>query len=166
MKTVHFIRHAKSSWSDNSLKDIERPLNKRGLRDAPFMASLLRGKGTKIDAIISSPAVRAHTTATYFADSFGINNDQILLEARIYEAWTQEIVNIIQGLSDDYNSVLVFGHNPAFTSISNLFRIEPYLPNLPTCGIVKVEAPVTTWSEFNDSTARATALYYPKQYFD
>lgn len=164
MKCVYFIRHAKSSWADASIGDIERPLNKRGLRDAPFMAKLLAGKGVKVDKVISSPANRAFTTAGYFAEEQGFSRDDILVKPEIYEAWTQDIIGIVQKLDNDWNTVLLFGHNPAFTSVVNLFADE-YLPNLPTCGIVKIEADVEQWSGLNDQTGRMTDYFYPKQYF-
>lgn len=165
MKTVFLVRHAKSSWEDISLRDIERPLNRRGLRDAPFMADLLKGKGIQPDQIISSPAVRAYTTATYFAKAFEIPIKAIVKREAIYEAYTRDVVTLIQELSDDLNTVLLFGHNPAFTSLANLFSKEEYIPNIPTCGISKIESNTTTWSNFSEQTAHLTAFYYPKQYF-
>ncbi len=165
MKTVFLIRHAKSSWSDSSLSDHDRPLNKRGFRDAPFMAKLLAGKENKPDAIISSTANRAKTTAGYFAEAFGIPVEEIVLTPEIYEAYTRDVLEIIQHLDNKLNVVLFFGHNPTFTSIANIFS-QTYIPNLPTCGIVKIQAAINTWSEFNDTTAKQTAFYYPKQYFE
>ena len=165
MKTVYFIRHAKSSWEDASLSDMDRPLNKRGLRDAPFMADLLKGKGAKPDQIISSPANRAFTTSTYFAKVFEIPVSEINIQATIYEAYTSDVVTLIQELPDVLNTVLLFGHNPSFTSLANLFSKKEYLPNVPTCGIVKVQANINTWAEFSEVTGTRTDFHYPKQYF-
>ena len=164
MKTVYFVRHAKSSWADMSLDDIDRPLNKRGLRDAPFMASVLKGKGVIPNAIISSPANRAFTTATYFAKELNIPKEKIKQEPRIYEAMTSEVMDIVQNLPEAYKLVLVFGHNPTFTTIANLFS-DNYIANLPTCGIFRVDANVESWSQFNDTSGKLTELHYPKQYF-
>lgn len=164
MKTIFFIRHAKSSWADMSLRDIKRPLNKRGLRDAPFMAKLLKGKGVAIDAIVSSPANRAFTTATYFAEAFGMKVADIIIKKEIYEAYTEEILEVIRDLSDTIQTVLVFGHNPGFTSVANMFT-EDYIANVPTCGITKIEADISTWKELEPEKGKLTAFYYPKQYF-
>ena len=92
MKTIYFIRHAKSSWADMSLRDIQRPLNARGLRDAPFMAKMLKGRGVQLDAIVSSPANRAFTTATYFAEAFGLKSADIIVKQDIYEAFTERCI--------------------------------------------------------------------------
>ena len=95
MKTVFFIRHAKSSWEDPSLRDHDRPLNKRGLRDAPFMSKLLVGKGILADKIVSSPANRAYTTATSFAEAMKIAEEDILVRPAIYEAFPQEVLRVL-----------------------------------------------------------------------
>ena len=80
MKKLFLVRHAKSSWADPSLADLDRPLNKRGLRDAPFMAKLLKGRGVQPDRILSSPANRAFTTASYFAEALDIPSKEIDIE--------------------------------------------------------------------------------------
>lgn len=164
MKKVFFIRHAKSSWDDFSLRDIERPLNKRGLRDAPFMATMLMGKGVKPDAIVSSPANRAFTTATYFAEAAGIESQDIIKKIDIYEALAITVKEIVNDLNNDWDTVLIFGHNPTFTTLANSYH-EEYIPNMPTCGIVEVEADIEDWKKFNEKTARRVNFHYPKQYF-
>ncbi len=164
MKRVFFVRHAKSSWSDTSLSDIQRPLNKRGLRDAPFMAALLKGKGVSPDAIISSPAVRAHTTAKYFAQALLGAEDRVVLYKELYHAFPRDILDVIGKQPDDLNVILVFGHNPGFTSIANLFSKE-YIGNVPTCGILEVEANIKKWSDLSEKNGTAVSFHYPKQYF-
>lgn len=165
MKKIFFIRHAKSSWDDFSLKDIDRPLNKRGLRDAPFMATMLAGKGVKPDAIVSSPANRAYTTATYFAKAAEIDSKSIIKNIDIYEAMDITVKEIITDLNNDWDTVLIFGHNPTFTSLANSYH-EDYIPNVPTCGIVEVEADIDDWKKFSDKTGKRKNFYFPKQYFD
>ncbi len=164
MKTCYLIRHAKSSWADPSLRDIDRPLNNRGLRDAPFMANLLKGKGIVADQLVSSPANRAFTTATYFAAAQGLSANDIEKKKEIYEAYPEELHNLILTFPDDWNAVFMFGHNPGFTSLANRYASE-YIPNVPTCGIVCLESEAKSWLKFNPSNTRMTAFYYPKQYF-
>lgn len=165
MKTVFLIRHAKSSWKDPSLDDVDRPLNKRGLRDAPFMAKLLKGRGVQPDRLLSSPAKRAHTTATYFAEALGIPPSQIEIRREIYEAFPEDILDLIQELPGALSTVLIFGHNPTFTSFVNKFT-EEYIANVPTCGIVHLEAAVDSWGRFDEDNGTVRAFYYPKQYFN
>jgi phosphohistidine phosphatase len=162
MKKVYFIRHAKSSWDDSGLIDIERPLNKRGLRDAPFMSKMLKGQKVEPDKLISSPANRAFTTATFFAKELNIPAQAIVVRKEIYHAYPEEVLNIIRNLSDSDDVVVLFGHNPCFTSLANQFSSE-YIPNVPTCGIIEITAAVNQWSDF-EKVGKLTAFYYPKQY--
>ena len=165
MKTLFLIRHAKSSWKDPSLDDIDRPLNKRGKRDAPFMAKLLRGKGIQPDRLISSPANRALTTAEHFAKAFEVPKSKIDIQDLVYEAAPEDIHQLIRALPTAENTILLFGHNPTFTAVTNYFS-EEYIANVPTCGIVQIQANTDTWKQFDKDEGRLTAFYYPKQYFN
>ncbi|HFA50787.1 MAG TPA: histidine phosphatase family protein [Bacteroidetes bacterium] len=165
MKTVYLVRHAKSSWEYNALRDSERPLNDRGLRDAPFMAKILKNKGAEPDAIISSPAVRALTTAMFFKNELGLGGEDVLIKEDIYEAMSATILKVIQLLPEDFESVLLFGHNPTFTSVANIFS-DKYIPNMPTCSIVRIDADIDNWSEFKKGKAKVTEFHFPKQYFN
>lgn len=162
-KTAFFIRHAKSSWSNPGLPDIKRPLNPRGLRDAPRMAAMLREREGKIDGIVSSPAVRAYTTATFFAREFGILPEAIRQEKELYHAFPETILEVVQELEEDWDRILVFGHNPGFTALANDFS-DSYIDNVPTCGIVEVYAPVAEWVDFGGENAILKNFYYPKQF--
>ncbi|MFN7118604.1 MAG: SixA phosphatase family protein [Saprospiraceae bacterium] len=163
MRTVYFVRHAKSSWDNPMVKDIDRPLNERGERDAPFMAKLLKSKGVKPDALVSSPAKRAFSTAVYFAQTFDIMKDNIEVNPHIYEADVEDIMDVIQELPEECHTVFIFGHNPTFTQVVNQFT-ERSIMNVPTCGVCKVESSADTWAEFKRSNAQLTEFYYPKQY--
>ncbi len=164
MKHLYLIRHAKSSWDYPELRDIERPLNKRGRRDAPFMASLLHGKGVRPDLLLSSPATRAYSTAVYFAEALGYPVEQIRVEPLIYHGGEDDILALVRGLDDQLDTVLLFGHNPVLTGLANRFARE-FIPNVPTCGIVKVESPADRWADLSEADARVTEFMYPKQYF-
>ena len=164
MKNVFFARHAKSSWADMSLSDFDRPLNKRGLRDAPFMATLLKTKTAKMDLIISSPAQRAFTTSTFFAKAFGINTKDIQLEPSLYHPSPEDVFKVIKTLDNTIETVLIFGHNPAWTTIANTFSDE-YIANIPTIGIFKITSAIDSWNEFSDKNGKFSEFYYPKMYF-
>ena len=165
MKHIYFIRHAKSSWADMSLRDFDRPLNKRGIRDAPFMGKLLHSKDVVPDLIVSSPANRALTTATFFAKELGVAVDAIVTQRAIYEANPEDVYRVITQLPQEVSIVLIFGHNPSFTFVANDFS-EDYFDNIPTCGVFKVSAAVDDWAAFTPATGSLTEYHYPKQYFD
>lgn len=160
MKTVFFIRHAKSSWDDAGLRDIDRPLNKRGRHDAPVMAKLLREKGIKPDRIVSSPAKRALSTAEVFAAEMGL--EDIYVEPRIYESMPEDVLRVVQQLDDHLEVVFIFGHNPTIYTLASSFS-DMDLDNVPTCGIVEVQAAVNSWADFNVRTGRMIHFFFPKQ---
>ncbi len=163
MKTVYLIRHAKSSWDYSGLGDIDRPLNERGLRNARRMAQLLRESGAAPDAMMTSPALRALTTAGFFKTEFGIEGEDFLIRDEIYEAATAAILDLITMLPEDYQTVFLFGHNPTFTDVVNSFR-RNFIDNLPTCGIVGIESGASNWGEFRPGNGRIKDYYFPKQF--
>ena len=165
MKRIIFIRHAKSSWKDFSLDDIDRPLNKRGFRDAPFMGQKLKERGVNPDLLLSSPAKRAHTTAQYIATALDYPTSKIQINRSIYEASMTTIFEVVHGLSDYFNEVILFGHNPTFTYIANYFSPN-YIYNVPTCGMIAVQADIKHWKALNNETAMLLFYDYPKRYLE
>lgn len=163
MKTLFLIRHAKSSWGDHSHADFDRPLNERGLRDAPFMAELLRKEGVRPDLMIVSPARRTTLTAQFFGKALGIEEADFQFNGNIYEASTRQIFKIINGIEAAANTVLLIGHNPAMTDMANYFS-KKFVDNVPTCGIIRIEAAIEDWADFSPENASVTALFFPGNY--
>lgn len=163
MKTIYFIRHAKSSWSHQDLDDHDRPLNSRGKRDAPVMAQRLVDLSVQPDGILTSTAKRARQTAKAFREAFGLGKDQVIAEEKLYHAWPDTIENEVKKLPKDWNTALVFGHNPGYTDLANLLRHDQFIGNIPTCGIVFARQAVKDWSDFKLQAARRIDFYYPKQ---
>src|SRR5579863_6516167 len=114
------VRHAKSSWDYAELSDFERPLNARGRRDAPLMARRLAAVLKPPLRLISSPALRAITTAHAFAEALGQRHEDVRLEPRIYEATPAALLSLVQQLDDADAQVLLFGHNPGFSDLALL----------------------------------------------
>lgn len=164
MKTIYFVRHAKSSWEDTRLRDFQRPLNKRGLRDAPFMGKLLHAKGLPADRMITSPAVRARTTAHFYANAMGYPEGEVQEEPVIYEAFPEDIFQLIASFPNEWGTVYLFGHNPTWTTLANTFA-ETFIANIPTCGTFRVDAEVDDWAAFTGQTGRLSEFHYPKDYF-
>ncbi len=163
MKQVILVRHAKSSWKDMSLRDHDRPLNGRGKRDAPFMAQQLLEKMETADAIVASSAVRAQQTAKHFQLAFEDSLEEFITASDLYHASPEEILSVIQGVNNQYNRILVFGHNPGFTQMANLFS-QAYIDNVPTCGIVSIDFSVTTWDKVNAQSGKLKTMIYPKMW--
>ncbi len=160
-KLVYLIRHAKSDWTTGVKRDFDRPLNARGQRDAPVMAALLDDLGVKPDLIVTSPALRALTTARVFQERLQISPERFILQERIYEATPRTILEIIQALPENVHTVLLFGHNMTFTELKHHFDPASH-ENVPTCGIVMLEGEMEHWSEFNYPRAKCVRMWKPK----
>lgn len=161
MKTIIFIRHAKSSWKFPELTDFERPLNKRGKRDAPEMAIRLNKRAIRPDLIVSSTAVRAKMTATYFAELLDYPIAKIQEEYKIYDASVNDIMEVIASIDNHYSSILIFGHNPSFTTLANHFS-DSIIENVPTCGMFGVSFNTKKWADFVESKSNFLFFDYPK----
>lgn len=164
MKTLYLVRHAKSSWKDESLSDFERPLNKRGKRDAPFMGKLMKQQGIKPDILISSPANRALTTAKIFCNEIGYPFEKLIIEPKLYMASSQHIFELVKNFDDKYESVMLFSHNPGLTSFVNIF-LNRKIDNIPTCGIAALQIDIEYWEEIQTEKYELLFFEYPKKYF-
>jgi phosphohistidine phosphatase len=162
MKQLFVVRHAKSSWDHIGLSDFERPLNKRGKHDAPDMAKRLWDHGFRVDGIISSPAVRALTTAEYFADHFGFEKKDILKVDRLYHADVNTFYDVIsKEIPEKWSRVILFSHNPGITYFVNSTGLV-MLDNMPTCGIFGFEAECDTWRLLEKAPKKFVLFDYPK----
>ena len=161
MKNLFLIRHAKSSWEDMSLKDFDRPLNKRGHTDAEDMAQRLKHKTISFDKILSSPANRAQTTAKYFLDILENDNTKFELVSDIYNAYENDILKLVKNTSNSISNLAVFGHNPTFTILANKFA-DNYIMNVPTCGIVSINFETEVWSDFLNVPNKLVFFDFPK----
>jgi phosphohistidine phosphatase len=165
MKTLYIIRHAKSSWDDPDLSDFERPLNKRGKKDAPNMARRLKEKRVTPDVMISSPATRAFETCKEFAKILGFDSDHIKSDRRLYHANEDQLLTVIRELKDrkrdDEEIVLLFGHNPGLTEFANML-LNGYIDSIPTCGIVKATLNINRWQDANFGCGQIDFFDYPK----
>jgi len=162
LKTLYLVRHAKSSWSTPSLDDFDRPLNNRGMRDAPFMTDVLLKKNIFPQLIISSPALRAITTANVIADKLNYPVDKIKKDNNIYEASALDILKVIKQTNDKIETLMIIGHNPGMTDLVNLIS-DKRLDNLPTSGIVCLKKENEKWKNINDEW-HLDFFEYPKKY--
>ena len=160
-KELILVRHAKSSWGDPSLADHDRSLNKRGERNAPEMGKRLEAHGVRPDAMFTSTAMRAATTAGVIASTIGFSVDRIKRDRDLYHADVADWLTWITGLDNAWNTVMAFGHNPGITElVAGVWGLP--VQNVPTCGVVSLRFEVPEWK--NAATGKPTdALFdYPK----
>ena len=160
MKQLIVVRHAKSDWGNPDLRDFDRPLNKRGKTNAPEMAHRLVKKGIKPQLIVSSPALRALTTAKFFADTWQMPLSAIQEEPSIYEAPVSSLLNVINNLDNKFEQIAMFGHNPGLTDLVGYLNGHIY--EMPTCGVVILEFPFDDWAMISEGTGKVVLFDYPK----
>jgi phosphohistidine phosphatase len=159
-KQLLIIRHAKSDWNNPNLRDFDRPLNKRGEVNAPEMAQRLVKQNIIPQLIVSSPALRAITTARLFAENWKIKANEIKEEPSIYEAPFKSILKVINQLDNQNDIVAIFGHNPGLTDLVSY--LDGYLDNMPTCSVVYIEFPFDDWRMISEGTGKVLLFDYPK----
>lgn len=160
MKTLFLLRHAKSSWDDDSLADFDRPLNERGLSTAPFMGETIAKRGFAPGLIISSPANRAARTATLVKESAGLNTE-IRHDDRIYEASPQTLRQVATEIDAGVDSAMLVGHNPGMEGfIRHLTgRIEP----MPTAALAVIELDIDNWNAIDAGSGKIVEIIRPKE---
>jgi len=161
MKQLLLVRHAKSDWSTPSLGDFDRPLNDRGKRDAPDMANRLLDKKIKIDAFIASPAKRAKKTASIFAKEYKVDKDDIIFKEELYAASVAAFYEVICNVSDKFDTIAIFSHNPGITDFANALT-DARIDNIPTCGIFAVKIKTKHWKNFEEADKEFLFADYPK----
>jgi phosphohistidine phosphatase len=162
MKTVYIIRHAKSSWANFDQTDFERPLNERGHENAVEMAERMMDKKIRIDAFISSPALRDRQTCEHFCKVFSKDKNEIIFIEALYHADNATIKSVMAQTDEEYNTVAVFTHNPGISEYVNTLVEDVYIDNMPTCGVFAVTAEISNWEAFDKAEKSFLFFDFPK----
>jgi len=160
MKRLALIRHAKSSWKDASLADHDRPLAKRGKRDAPEMARRFAEGGFAPELVVSSSAKRARKTAKHVIGA--LERSEIFVDERIYMASSGDLLAYLRAFDDGKTAVAIVGHNPGLTDFCELLS-GAGISNIPTSGVVQLELDVDRWSDAAAGCAKVVDFDYPKK---
>ena len=163
MKRLYLVRHAKSSWKQSGLSDRDRPLNKRGKRDAPFMGQRLKKYAACPDLMLSSPAKRALKTAKIIAQEINSPKKSIVINEAFYSRGTHAILDVIRSVDDAHESLMIFGHNPDVTELAELLT-DYQVNNIPTCGIFCIDFNVNFWQEVDVGKGIVAFFDYPKKH--
>ncbi len=159
-RTLFLVRHAKSSWLNPQLSDFERPLNDRGMTNAPFMGEFMRKQKLVPTLIVSSPATRARQTAELFKEG-GHFDAEIHFDPRIYEASTMTLGEVISEFPDRFEKVLLVGHNPGMEGFVRFVseRDEP----IPTAAVAVVDLDLKHWNDIHAGCCTLRQIYRPKE---
>ena len=161
MKTLLLLRHAKSSWKNVTLEDHDRPLNKRGSREAPQAGEFLRESVLVPDSIVSSSALRAKSTASLVGEICG-RQVFVSIDPRIYLADLDTLITVVQNCSSVVQRLLVIGHNPGLEQLVE--KLTGEYRELPTTALAHISLPISSWDDLRNFTeGTLVCLWYPKK---
>lgn len=172
MKYLTVVRHAKSSWDQQGLADHDRPLNHRGRRAAPAVGSFLArtyfglGENAALlpppDRIVSSTAARAVETAQILRESLRLGLDALKLEARLYLAEPETLLDTVRGFDEGWSHVIVVAHNPGLHDFADRMLARTHVPRMPTCTAVIMGLPHEYWGLADWYEAQLIGYITPK----
>lgn len=161
MKQVLLLRHAKSSWDDPQLKDFDRPLAKRGKRDAPNMGTFLKKAGSLPGEIISSTAKRAQETTQLLCEAAGLDDDIITWNGDLYYGGNSAYFASIEQASDAVERIMLVGHNPKMEEVAGKLIGHGNL-RMPTAALLCFEQPANRWNQIEAGLAQLKWMVIPK----
>ncbi len=166
MKELIFVRHAKSDWGNESLRDIDRHLNERGYDSAYTLSKWYAQNKPQPDLILCSTATRALSTALIFVRAMDLPMERFKLEKSIFETSWEHLLALAQQTNDQVSSLMIFGHNPSITNGCNELAEELFVDNVPTCGIISLRFEVKHWKDLAPKTGKLNFYEYPKNLKD
>lgn len=164
MKRLIFVRHAKAEPWDGKKNDFERQLSSKGQNDAAIMAGVLQDNGIRPDLILSSSADRALQTAQIIAEKMNISSGKLKKKDDLYEdVTTNDILEIISTTMESVNNLMVVGHNPWISIVSEALSFD-YDEIMPTCGVLVLDYKVDFWDEVLPGNGKVKLNEIPKTY--
>lgn len=160
MRSLYLLRHAKSSWKDESLADFERPLAMRGRKACGLIARFIKENDIKFDLMLSSTAVRARDTIDLISRNAALQGE-LRFDERIYEASVTRLLEIAEQIDSDRKAVLLVGHNPGFEEL--LHALTRTTERFPTAALAKIKLKVSKWSDNYEGRAKLEWIVTPKQ---
>ena len=160
-RTLFLIRHAKSSWKEAGLDDMERPLNNRGKTDAPRMGKHLAKYKLKPEVFISSPAERAYKTAVKICRALNYKKSDIRIDERIYSTGAMGLFEVLRNIDDTFKTAAVVGHNPDITHLVNKLSNSEF-ENVPTCAVAVIRFKADSWNRIQTGKGKLVDYFIPK----
>ena len=158
MKNLLLMRHGKSSWELN-VSDVDRPLKQRGITDAHLVGSHLAKSNINIDFAFSSPANRALHTAMICLRNLKFPMDKFMVTPELYDFSGNQVIDFVRSRPDSLTTILIFGHNHAFTQIANSLG-NKHIENVPTSGFVHLKFEEESWERVTKGSTIQTI--FPK----
>ena len=144
MKTLFLLRHAKSSWKDETVPDVERPLNSRGRKNSDTIGEILKQKKVSPELILSSTAVRARETIDIILRSARLRGE-VRYDERIYEGTVDRLLEVVTQIEKGMQSAMIVGHNPGLENLLSALTTEK--ETMPTAALAKITFKVSNWTD-------------------
>src|SRR5215510_12737237 len=160
MKTLFLLRHAKSSWKDETLADFERPLNRRGKRAAETIGNYFKSEAIVPELIVCSPAVRARETLALVSKAAKWSTE-VRYDQRIYEASGMRLAEVVSQIDNDRKVAMLVGHNPGMEELLLLLTAESV--GIPTGTCAKIAVKANKWANAVDKRATLEWLVKPRE---
>jgi phosphohistidine phosphatase len=157
MKTLIVARHAKSDWDRAMKNDFDRTITEQGTQEITITAGKVARKYKKVDKIITSPAVRAYSTAKIFAEALEYKEDKIETDFNFYEKGCKYFLNKLSEQNDNDNSILIVGHNPVVTTLTSYFIGEDIM--LTAGNVVVISFDMNRWQEILSTYGKKVKIY-------
>lgn len=164
MLRLTLVRHAKTQPAWSGQEDWDRALEARGQHDAPEMGRRLKERHPKPEKMLSSPAVRAITTATIIARELAVSAGKVIQDERLYLATPKTMLTVIHELGGHAKHLMIVGHNPGITEFADAISSERSIDNMPTCAVYTVEFDIAHWSELAWASGVNAQFDYPKKH--
>ena len=163
-KKILMLRHAKSSWDDPSLRDHDRPLNSRGLRDAANMAKWLADHNLRPAEIFCSTALRTRQTAEPLLKIFGLPEEFISWRDELYFSGDDTYLQAIHSAAGSSDLIFLIGHNPMTESVINLLSSQPIRQPIKTATAALLNTNTKEWSEVGPGSCSLDAIITPQDF--
>lgn len=161
MKTLYIVRHAKSSWEYQGIKDIDRPLKKRGINDAYLISNVLEKEIETPDVFMSSCANRALHTGMIFSYTFNYPLANLKISKALYSFSDGYLIKTVKALDDGFNSAIIFSHDHGISTFVNKFG-DKYIGHVPTCGVVGIKFDIKHWKDLKKG--KTFIVEFPKHH--
>lgn len=159
-KTLFIARHAQAAEKQSGENDIDRVLNSKGLQNSTRMGINFMNKEVQFDIIISSPAIRARTTASLIAEQIKYDTSKVHINPEIYEASTRTLLQVINQFKNEWDTVLLVGHNPAISYLAE-YLSKSEIGDMTTCGVVSITFDFDQWEMVSEGTGKLNSYEYP-----
>ncbi len=165
MKRLTIVRHARADWDNRQYSDFERPLNRRGQQQAREMAQRLGPLVRSADLLLTSPAVRAYTTASIFAKELNLPLRRVLTDERLYLASAADLLIVVHETGPRIEHLMLFGHNPGITELAARLCGERNIDELAPCATCTMEFDVSDWSQVEAGRGLNPSYESPRRRF-